>query len=96
MIRIWVPLLIASALPAVAQTTDFFTWADGVALNLLNQRQASISSIQTVQAADQRKAFVRGQLAQIFGSLPLSSAPLNAQITNTIQQSGFQIQTLTF
>jgi len=92
----WRLLFFAAAIPAGAQTTDFSTWAFGIARNQLNQRKSIISSIQTVQAAEQRRAWVRGRLAQIFGTLPVSTAPLKVQITVQIQQAGFQIQTVIF
>jgi hypothetical protein len=67
-----------------------------VAQSQLSQRQSILSSIQTVPAAEQRKAYVRSKLAGIFGTLPISNSPLNAQITNQISQAGFQIETVIF
>ena len=71
-------------------------WSNGVAAGQFNQRTAAIANIQTVADAEARKVTVRAKILELIGGLPQSNAPLNAQITGSIDMGSYSIQKILF
>jgi dienelactone hydrolase len=79
-----------------AQEPRFIQWTNGIAAGQFNQRTDAIAAIQTVASAEARKTAVRAKILELIGGLPQSNAPLNAQITGSIDMGSYSIQKILF
>lgn len=79
-----------------AQVSSFEQWMANAARTQLAARSQMISGIQSVNAAEVRKAQVGSLLASLLGGLPTYAGPLNAQVTGVIDRGSFRIEKILF
>jgi cephalosporin-C deacetylase-like acetyl esterase len=65
---------------------------DGIAQQQLDRRERAISSIRTVDAAENRKRSVREKILKLMGGLPDYKGPLNPRITGRLDNGAFTIE----
>jgi hypothetical protein len=75
-----------------AQVSSFRQWTANAARTELAARSQVIAGIQSVSAAEVRKAQVRSLLTSLLGGLPTYAGPLNAQVTGVIDRGSFRIE----
>jgi len=71
-------------------------WMDRIAQEQLDRRAAEIENVRTVEAAEQRKKWVRAKILELIGGLPDYNGPLNAKITGSIEKPRYVIEKVIF
>ena len=88
-------IVIAQESPAPA-VDPLLGWMNGLALQLLQQRESRIAQIRSVDDAERRKSHVRQTLLDILGGLPKDRCPLNARVTGRTDAGSYIIEKIIF
>ena len=71
-------------------------WMDRIAQTQLDRRDAEIKQVNTVEAAERRKEYVRKKIFELIGGLPDYNGPLNAKVTGRIDKQKYIIEKVIF
>ncbi len=86
-------LLLGSTLKAQDR---FLDWMDRIAQQQLDQREAAVKAVQSVEQAEARKRWVRAKILELIGGLPDYNGPLNARVTGRIEKPRYVIEKVIF
>jgi cephalosporin-C deacetylase-like acetyl esterase len=98
--------LILLAVPLVAQeslqvsTSDLRGMAEAHLTRLAEkhwkERAARVAAIKTADEVAARQRYIRSTIIESLGGFPSEKTPLNAQVTGTIERSGYRIEKLIY
>jgi cephalosporin-C deacetylase-like acetyl esterase len=74
----------------------FLEWMNQIAQQQLDQREATIRAVQSVDQAEARKRWVRAKILERIGGLPDYDGPLNARVTGRIEKPSYIIEKVIF
>jgi dienelactone hydrolase len=84
------------AVPADPARQALVSYLDSLAEPQLAARAAAMKTLHTRAAAERHQAELRKKVLALLGGLPDRSAPLNAQITGTVETGGLRIEKVVF
>jgi hypothetical protein len=70
-------------------------YLNGIAFQLLDQRQRTVSQIATSADVAARKAYVRKCMLAVLGGLP-DRTPLNARVVGALERDGYRVEKVIF
>ena len=92
-----IAVLICALAPALAAAGDgFLEWMNRTAQRQLDEREAAVARVRTVEEARARQAQVRARILELIGGLPDYSGPLNARVTGRVERPAYVIEKVIF